>query len=104
MPRPSAAPRRAAHVINDILDFSKIEAGKMVIESFPFDLRQTMEEVARCWRRTAEEKRVDLGVQYPARVPCRLLAMRPNPADRHQSCRQCGEVHSGWQRSHHRGL
>ena len=32
-------------VINDILDFSKIEAGRMVIESFPFDLRLVIEEV-----------------------------------------------------------
>src|ERR1035438_7219328 len=32
-------------VINDILDFSKIEAGKLQIESFPFDLRQVIEEV-----------------------------------------------------------
>jgi len=52
-------------VINDILDFSKIEAGKLVIESFAFDLRQLIEEVAEMLATRAEEKGIDLVVQYP---------------------------------------
>ena len=56
-------------VINDILDFSKIEAGKLVIESFAFDLRQLIEEVAEMLASRAEEKGVDLVVQYPPGLP-----------------------------------
>ncbi|MBZ5595174.1 MAG: response regulator [Acidobacteriia bacterium] len=56
-------------VINDILDFSKIEAGKLVIESFAFDLRQLIEEVAEMLASRAEEKGVDLIVQYSPGLP-----------------------------------
>jgi len=56
-------------VINDILDFSKIEAGKLVIESFAFDLRQLIEEVAEMLAPRAEEKGIDLVVQYSPGVP-----------------------------------
>ena len=51
-------------IINDILDFSKIEAGKLVIESFPFDLRLLIEEVAEMLAPRAEEKGLDLILQY----------------------------------------
>ncbi|MEI6128325.1 MAG: histidine kinase dimerization/phospho-acceptor domain-containing protein, partial [Pseudomonadota bacterium] len=33
-------------IINDLLDFSKIEAGKLELDSMPFDLRVTVEDVA----------------------------------------------------------
>ena len=56
-------------VINDILDFSKIEAGKLVIESFAFDLRQLIEEVAEMLAPRAEEKGIDLVVQYSPGLP-----------------------------------
>jgi len=56
-------------VINDILDFSKIEAGKLVIESFAFDLRQLIEEVAEMLASRAEEKGIDLVVQYSPGLP-----------------------------------
>jgi len=56
-------------VINDILDFSKIEAGKLVIESFTFDLRQLIEEVAEMLAPRAEEKGIDLVVQYSPGLP-----------------------------------
>jgi signal transduction histidine kinase/DNA-binding response OmpR family regulator len=59
-------------VINDILDFSKIEAGKLAIESFPFDLRLVIEEVAEMLAPRAEEKGLDLVVQYAPAVPCRF--------------------------------
>jgi len=56
-------------VINDILDFSKIEAGKLLIESHPFDLCLLIEEVAAMLAPRAEEKGLDLLVQYPPLVP-----------------------------------
>ena len=56
-------------VINDILDFSKIEAGKLLIESFAFDLLQLIEEVAEMLATRAEEKGIDLVVQYSPGLP-----------------------------------
>jgi len=56
-------------VINDILDFSKIEAGRMMIESTPFDLRTVLEEVNEMVAQKAEERKLDLVLQYPAAAP-----------------------------------
>jgi CheY-like chemotaxis protein/nitrogen-specific signal transduction histidine kinase len=56
-------------VINDILDFSKIESGHMLIESFSFDLRQLVEEVTELLAPSAEEKALDIIVQYAQSVP-----------------------------------
>jgi signal transduction histidine kinase/CheY-like chemotaxis protein len=56
-------------VINDILDFSKIEAGKLAIESFPFDLRLVMEEVNEMLAPRAQDKLLDLVLEYPPLVP-----------------------------------
>jgi signal transduction histidine kinase/CheY-like chemotaxis protein len=60
-------------VINDILDFSKIEAGKLAIETFPFDLRLVVEEVAEMLAPRAEDKNLDLVLQYPPSVPYRFM-------------------------------
>ena len=56
-------------VINDILDFSKIEAGKLAIESFPFDLRLVMEEVNEMLAPRAQDKLLDLVLEYSPLVP-----------------------------------
>ena len=56
-------------VINDILDFSKIEAGKLLIEAHPLDLCLLIEEVAAMLAPKAEEKELDLLVQYPPGLP-----------------------------------
>ncbi len=60
-------------VINDILDFSKIEAGKLAIESLAFDLRLVVEEVVEMLAPRADEKALDLILQYPASAPCRFF-------------------------------
>jgi signal transduction histidine kinase/DNA-binding response OmpR family regulator len=60
-------------VINDILDFSKIEAGRLMIESFAFDLRALVEEVAEMMIAKADEKKIELMVEYPANVPQHFL-------------------------------
>ncbi|MGA2598869.1 MAG: response regulator [Bryobacteraceae bacterium] len=60
-------------VINDILDFSKIESGKLLIESFPFDVRSVMEEVTEMLSSRAEDKGVDLILSYPPAVPCHCI-------------------------------
>jgi signal transduction histidine kinase/DNA-binding response OmpR family regulator len=60
-------------VINDILDFSKIEAGKLSTESLAFDLRLVVEEVVEMLASRAEEKGLDLILQYPASAPSRFV-------------------------------
>jgi signal transduction histidine kinase/CheY-like chemotaxis protein len=56
-------------VINDILDFSKIEAGKMAIELTPFDLRLVIEEVNEMLAPKAEDRQLDLVLQYTPSMP-----------------------------------
>ena len=56
-------------VINDILDFSKVEAGKLEIESLAFDLRVVMEDVGEMLAPRAEEKKLDVILQYPSDLP-----------------------------------
>jgi signal transduction histidine kinase/CheY-like chemotaxis protein len=51
-------------VINDILDFSKIEAGKLQIESIAFDLVTVIEDVNEMLAAKAEEKKLDLLLEY----------------------------------------
>jgi PAS domain S-box-containing protein len=43
-------------IINDILDFSKIEAGRLLVESVPFDLHDSIEEKVRSLDLSAREK------------------------------------------------
>ncbi|TDH38597.1 response regulator [Pseudohoeflea suaedae] len=50
-------------IINDILDFSKIDAGQLVLENAPFDLRETVEDVAALVSARAMEKDVELIVR-----------------------------------------
>jgi signal transduction histidine kinase/CheY-like chemotaxis protein len=56
-------------VINDILDYSKIEAGKMDIAAFPFDLRLVLEEINQMLAPRAEDKGLDLILEYPPDIP-----------------------------------
>ena len=48
-------------IINDILDVSKLEAGKVTLENIPFDLTETVEDVATLLATKAHEKGVDIG-------------------------------------------
>jgi signal transduction histidine kinase/CheY-like chemotaxis protein len=56
-------------VINDILDFSKIEAGKLQIESIAFDLGLVIEDVNEMLAARADEKMLDLVLEYAPGVP-----------------------------------
>ena len=60
-------------VINDILDFSKIEAGKMSIEHLGFDLRNVMEDVNEMLAPRAEEKNIQLVLDYAGTAPRYLI-------------------------------
>ncbi|WP_051881591.1 hybrid sensor histidine kinase/response regulator [Parvularcula oceani] len=56
-------------IINDILDFSKIEAGKMTIAPEPFDLRSSVQDVMTLMATRAQEKDVELIVEYQSDLP-----------------------------------
>jgi PAS domain S-box-containing protein len=60
-------------IINDILDFSKIEAGRLELEPAPFDVRETVEEVAELLAATAHRKELELAVQVASNVPRHLV-------------------------------
>jgi len=60
-------------IINGILDFSKIEAGKLEIGAFPFDLHLIVEEVIEMLSPKAEERHLQLILQYPTGVPTRFI-------------------------------
>jgi PAS domain S-box-containing protein len=60
-------------IINDILDFSKIEAGKLEIDTFPFDARTLLDDVADMLAANADARGVDLLVDYPPDAPARFV-------------------------------
>jgi signal transduction histidine kinase/DNA-binding response OmpR family regulator len=59
-------------VINDILDFSKVEAGKLELEDIDFDLRDTLENVARLLSIQAHAKGLELTVSVDPALPPRV--------------------------------
>ncbi|PHR94267.1 MAG: hypothetical protein COA69_01335 [Robiginitomaculum sp.] len=52
-------------IINDILDFSKIEAGAFELDPVPFDFRDTLDEIAALLNVKAQEKGLELIINYP---------------------------------------
>ena len=65
-------------IINDILDFSKLDAGKMIIESIPFSLRESIEESLTLLAPSAHKKDVELSIKIDNSIPDSLIgdAMR----------------------------
>lgn len=60
-------------IINNILDISKIEAGKIELENIDFNLRNTAEEVFVVLDFAAKEKRVNLRLNYPKKIPVMVV-------------------------------
>ncbi len=56
-------------IINDILDLSKIEAGKMTVEHAPVSPSEVIAEVISLMRVRANEKRLNLNVEYDGLIP-----------------------------------
>ncbi|HBV38134.1 MAG TPA: two-component sensor histidine kinase BarA [Erwinia sp.] len=56
-------------IINDVLDFSKLEAGKLVLETIPFPLRATLDEVVVLLAPSAHEKGLELTLSIQPDVP-----------------------------------
>ncbi len=57
------------HIINDILDYSKITSNNLTIEVVPFDLKQVVGDVHHLLRSTAENKNVELILDYSVETP-----------------------------------
>jgi CheY-like chemotaxis protein len=60
-------------IINDILDLSKVEAGMLTIESIPFNLKKTMENILAVHQESARGKGVALSLEYSAAAPVFLV-------------------------------
>jgi len=60
-------------IINDVLDYSKIEAGKMEIVTAPFDLERTVYEVAMLLQGAAQNKGLELLIDYDMFLPTHFV-------------------------------
>lgn len=60
-------------IINDILDFSKIEDGKLDIESEPFDLHETINEVVNLMEPGAKAHGLELHFRYAPEMPFNFI-------------------------------
>ncbi len=60
-------------IINDILDFSKIDAGQMTLDPAPFNLRDSIEDVATLVSSRVAEKNLELAVRIDPDLPEMLV-------------------------------
>ena len=60
-------------IINDVLDFSKLEAGKLILESIPFPLRSTLDEVVTLLAHSAHDKGLELTLSIKNDVPDNVI-------------------------------
>ncbi|WP_432377976.1 response regulator [Duganella sp. P38] len=69
----SRAGQSLLQIINDVLDFSKIESGKLELEALPFDLLDTLNQIADLFAWRAAERELELVIGAAPDVPCNLL-------------------------------
>jgi Signal transduction histidine kinase len=60
-------------IINDVLDFSKLEAGKLILESIPFLLRNSLDEVVTLLAHSAHDKELELTLNIKNDVPDNVI-------------------------------
>ncbi|EED6958363.1 two-component sensor histidine kinase BarA [Salmonella enterica subsp. enterica serovar Enteritidis] len=60
-------------IINDVLDFSKLEAGKLILESIPFPLRNTLDEVVTLLAHSSHDKGLVLTLNIKNDVPDNVI-------------------------------
>ncbi len=63
------ASRRLTRLLSDILDLSKVEAGKMTIQSFPFDLLDTLKHIYELFRPLADQTGISLKLYLHPELP-----------------------------------
>lgn len=64
-------------IINDVLDFSKLEAGKLILESIPFPLRNTLDEVVTLLAHSSHDKGLELTLNIKNDVPDNVIGDPP---------------------------
>ena len=69
----SRAGQSLLQIINDVLDFSKIESGKLELEALPFDLPDTLNQIADLFSWRAAERGLELVIWAAPEVPSNLL-------------------------------
>ena len=60
-------------IINDVLDYSKIEAAKLSLNPAPFDLERAIHEVLLLLKPSAQERGLDLMIDYDMFLPTRFV-------------------------------
>ncbi|EBK8820490.1 two-component sensor histidine kinase BarA [Salmonella enterica] len=60
-------------IINDVLDFSKLETGKLILESIPFPLRNTLDEVVTLLAHSSHDKGLELTLNIKNDVPDNVI-------------------------------
>ncbi|EGX6616213.1 two-component sensor histidine kinase BarA [Salmonella enterica] len=60
-------------IINDVLDFSKLEAGKLILESIPFPLRNSLDEVVTLLAHSSHDKGLELTLNIKNDVPDNVI-------------------------------
>lgn len=60
-------------IINDVLDFSKLEAGKLMLESIPFPLRRSLDEIIILLAHAAHDKGLELTLNIRNDVPDNVI-------------------------------
>lgn len=60
------------YLLDDLLDFSRMEAGRFELEAEPFDLRQTVDGIAKTLSLRACERGLELATRVASDVPHRL--------------------------------
>ena len=60
-------------LINNVLDLSKIEQGKLILESIPFDLRKSLEEVFTIVAESAQSKGLELALDWTPSTPTKVI-------------------------------
>ena len=60
-------------ILNDILDLSKMEAGKMTLETAPFDVAETVEDVCEQFAPVAHQKGIQLNLIMPPDATTELV-------------------------------
>ncbi len=60
-------------LLNDILDYSRIDAGKLELESVPFHLTRTLDQVVRLLKPAAAGKNLEISLDVSPDVPETLL-------------------------------
>lgn len=56
-----------------MLDFSKLEAGKLILESIPFPLRNTLDEVVTLLAHSSHDKGLELTLNIKNDVPDNVI-------------------------------